>query len=1470
MRKKNTPSDRDALGDLESVLSKDSRDLPALKAIATIYEADRNWGQLTETIERIIETFQMEADELKAYYAKLGTIYSDNMQRPRQAIEAWRYASLVDPSDLEPLRALEKLYTDEGMWDELVEVLGRRAELHAGDEMVDIFLRQARVYEDRLDAPLRAKASYARILTLAPLHPLAFERSVAIESKKSNWGEVTELHLNRLGVVVEKDERVLLYHALAKIYEEHLRELDKAFIVMQTAFEEDHSNDITVSHLERLASTAGKWDDLLASANRVLQAEEDHRTRNELCLRIGKWYADELCCPEYAIGYYQQVLQLNPYHLVALEFIGELYRGTKQWNELAAVLERAAKREPDAERQKLLYLELGQLYEDHLQNAPLARDAYKAALNLDPSLKEAILALERMLNAEGNWRELLPVLRNKLDLFEEDPDSRAAIHLRMGEVFEEHLADPQSAIDEYRRVLEVEPGHLPALKGLERLFGKRERWQDLLEVLGLELEYARSERERIHLLERIAQMQEEEFVRPDQAAEKYERILKIDPSHENAHIALERLYRHLAMWRELMATLERHLNILSDRTAKIECYVQMGEVYATQLQEGDRALGVYKKILDLDRHHAVALDQLASLQTRKGDWAGAEKALARLAKTATTPQQKIDLLYRLGKLNEDNLKKRDVAAEYYRSALDIEPGYSPALAALKQIYLDEGQWIPACRVLEAQQQHAPNPRQRSKLQLALGELCADKLHDDARAAKWYEEALRSDADNQEAIDILVDLYIKAEQWREAEALLDRLILSGEKTAAAQMQSVYRKTAQVAEKLGNLKKALKAYRAAFALNKSHLETAFRLADIHSRLAQWNEAHTLFKWLLSHLPDEPKEQALVEIYYRLGIIEAKLDNARKAQKMFDKVLKIDAGNRHALTAIADLYAEQKNWKKVIHYKQVLTDAVNGQEKSRLLVEIGDVWKQQLEQPKKAISFYVEATEHSPTDRAILHKLLPVYQQIKQWQKVIDVIGRLISLETDNENFARLYYSMGVVFRDEIHSAEDAVEKFNLSLDYSAENLKAFEAIDRILTERKDWKSLERSYRKMLFRLSGKGRTDLEIQLWHNLGEIYRTRMGQSEPAAEAFKMASALDPDNKSRHEVLVELYASMPDSADKAVAEYQGLIQRSPRHVEYYKKLCRLYWDNRQYDKAWCLCAALVYFDKAGDKERQFFEKHKKRGQARTQARLKNEHWFQYLFHQEESVYVGKVFEAVTRAIRNLRVQPLRAFDLKKGHNRRPSDKDVLSKSFFYAAQVLNLPVIPELYLQKNSPGGLSFVITDPMATACGSTLLSGYSPQDILFLTAKHLTYYRPEHYIRWLLPTQGDLKLLLLAAMKIGAPGIKLPKDKSGALDRYVGALQQQLQPLEAEMVGKVIRRFVKSGEIMDVKKWVRAVEITSCRAGLLLVSDLAVAARMVQDEAGAGKDVPAQEKIKELLLFSVSEEYFRLRAALGISVGT
>jgi hypothetical protein len=98
---------------------------------------------------------------------------------------------------------------------------------------------------------------------------------------------------------------------------------------------------------------------------------------------------------------------------------------------------------------------------------------------------------------------------------------------------------------------------------------------------------------------------------------------------------------------------------------------------------------------------------------------------------------------------------------------------------------------------------------------------------------------------------------------------------------------------------------------------------------------------------------------------------------------------------------------------------------------------------------------------------------------------------------------------------------------------------------------------------------------------------------------------------------------------------------------------------------------------------------------------------------------------------------------------------------------------------------------------------------------------------------------------------------------------LRKALPPALAEQVGAAARKLVVlRGENLDMGKWVAATELTAGRAALLIGGDLGAAARVLWGEPAASAASPAKDRLKDLIAFSVSEEYFACRKLLGLVV--
>ncbi len=1468
---------RNAIDNWQRVLDIDPTHTGALFALIEIHRTAGEVQELVDCLHRVIEVGAATLDDatIETCYMELGALYEGTLEQPADAIDAYTKALDVNPGNFAAMDALERLYAANADWEAQIEIFERRAEaLDDPEAKVQTLLTIAKTWADPAEQPDRGTSAYQRVLTIQPTHVEAFAEIEKLHEAAGRWEELSELYMSRYENTDDVPGRVALLQKLAGVQEQHLDSKEEAFQALQLAWEEDYTNPDT-AELERVAGLTQKWNDLLGAANAALKQATDPAQKIAICLACAKWYGSALGRPEYAIPYYQQILALDPANVPATRQMADLYRSTQQWETLKQVLGRLVDITSDASEKARVYVELGDLAATHLGTPEQSRGHYQQALDTDPRSIGALEALERVYQESGEWPALLDVLRRKADALE-TPEEVLQAKLQIAEAYEVRTGDLDEAVATYRQVLDTDPMNLRALKGLERLYAQREQWQELLEVLEKQYECVSTEKERIQILLRVAAMWEEEFVKPEKAAERLEAVIEIDPSNDAAYRALERIYRGLQRWERLIETYERHVSSTPDRTEKQQLLAAIGDVYNAELHDPDRAVDAYLNITAINPDNVTALDALTRIYDKRGDHSQALDTMMHLAKLLHDPQAVVDLRYRIGRLLDVHIGDRVSAVEQYQSALDVEPGHLPSLEAMRKIHLDGGDWLAAARTLEQEAQHQAQPRLVSRLLVDLGRLYEDKLDEHERAIACFRAAFQQDEDNEDAALPLAEEAMRSEDFESAKPLLDMLVKRSGKREPEEQQRLAFMLGEAARKTNDNEAAIKALSKAHQIDQHHLPTLFALSGAYYAAQNWDQAQRYYQLLLIRNEELNGEQR-TDIQYHLGVIKREQGDRRKALNMFDRALDETPTHRPTLEAMVGLYESQNDWEQVIHYKKRILDLVEGDERFKMLEEIGDLWSEKVKNSSKAVEAYYDALEMRPKTHKLLHKILILHQSTKQWDSAIEVIERIAALvdeqsaseEARNAQKAKYKYTIGVILRDEVKDLDRALAELDAALGLDPSQLKAFEAINKILNGRKDWKQLERAFRKMIHRVSGKTfpgneNRELEHTLWHNLGVIYRDRMHQADHAVESFKMASQIRPDSEQEHQILAELYATIPGRLEDAIVEQQWLLRQDPYRIEAYQALYRLYFEARQYDKAWCLASTLTFLKKADQEQQQFFEQYRVRGPIRPTSRLDDELWLKHLAHADADLVVSKIFSQVWPAILSMRGQSDREAGLAAKYQVDPATHTgAFPRTFGFVAQVLGLPA-PRLFLRQDVAGGLTHLRVFPLASLCGSTLLTGFQPLDLMFIAARHLTDYRPEFYIRTLLPSNMELKAVLMGALRLAnlVPG-------DAQTDQTAQEIRKYLQAPQIDAVGTLGRRFMQAGARTDIKKWLQGVEITACRAGFLVSNDLETSARMVQALGATGPvDLPAKEKIKELVLFSVSEEYFRLRDALGIKI--
>jgi hypothetical protein len=284
-------------------------------------------------------------------------------------------------------------------------------------------------------------------------------------------------------------------------------------------------------------------------------------------------------------------------------------------------------------------------------------------------------------------------------------------------------------------------------------------------------------------------------------------------------------------------------------------------------------------------------------------------------------------------------------------------------------------------------------------------------------------------------------------------------------------------------------------------------------------------------------------------------------------------------------------------------------------------------------------------------------------------------------------------------------------------------------------------------------------------------------------------------------------------------------------------------------------------------EERFFKRMRPEGPAAAQDRLSDDDWAA-LMHPDADPLLTAIFATIEPAVLRKNGQPLEALGYQLAYKvdlaRHPYP---MSQTIYYACGVLG-QTPPNTFQNPNDPSGISFLHASEPGIVLGAAALAMDLPtQAAAFIASRHLAYYRSGLYMRHLVPTGTGLRAWLFAAIKLINPSFPVNKELEGQVKENLGVLEPMIVGGAKDQLASSVTKLLQSGAI-DLKKWVAAIDLTADRAGMLVANDLELANEMIRAADDASSAVPQKERIKELQLYAVSEEYFAARRKLQINI--
>jgi golgin subfamily B member 1 len=146
------------------------------------------------------------------------------------------------------------------------------------------------------------------------------------------------------------------------------------------------------------------------------------------------------------------------------------------------------------------------------------------------------------------------------------------------------------------------------------------------------------------------------------------------------------------------------------------------------------------------------------------------------------------------------------------------------------------------------------------------------------------------------------------------------------------------------------------------------------------------------------------------------------------------------------------------------------------------------------------------------------------------------------------------------------------------------------------------------------------------------------------------------------------------------------------------------------------------------------------------------------------------------------------------------------------------------------------------------------------------MAFSRPELAMARLHPLE-DLEAIVQAAIVSVVPNHVATGDAE-AVDRARRKLEKSFSEAARQPLSRAVREVLRDPTQLDLRSYLEGVEHTANRAGVLLCTEVDVAMRCFAQDQGAAARLPLRSKVRDLMIFCLSEPYFKLRQSLGISV--
>lgn len=749
-------------------------------------------GRFEDLAQQLAERRRDVSDadpEALALDLRRARLLMDQLGQLEEAASLYRAIRTRHPECGEATEGLEQTLRSSHDSAGLVELLECRAQDEPDPAArAHLDLERAALLEEAIGDEPAALALLTQLADVAPeaepaVAALAAVRIERLLERRGEWS-VLRTRLERALEDGDETDRLALRERLAGLCRDRLGDREGAIAHLEAigACAPDRS-DVWCS-LASLYEELDRGDDLLRAMESELAADPAadralvlHARAAHLCaVRASEASDPDADFAARARRHYERVLELEPTHSEASEYLIERYEAEDRPADVARLLETrlAGGQRPgaagDARTRLALVLRLAKLRAERLADRRGAIGLLEEAIAGGEARSTIAAPLADLYEAECLDEPLAELCRRAAAAAPGAPERAgwttrlAATLARRGEL--------RAAADAYCEALVDRPGDRDIEAALRDLYRQLDEPAALAALIEAEIPRARPA-EQIRLRLELVALLTHRLERPDEALEQLRAVLAVEPDHDDALTAALALSEQLGRQTDMLAMLDLRLEAMPAGPERARLLERRGDLLAGALDRPEEAASAYREAVALASDPRSARRSLRRVMERLGRWSAVLDCL-HLDAQAAEPDERVTILERAVTIAREHVSL-DATLPWLERLRAERPDDPDIVSQMADVHRKAGRPEALLRALEQEIELVDDPARRRDLHVARARILERELRAPGRALVAYETATAISPDDPAILAELDRLYDLMGRVADRVAVLERRI-----------------------------------------------------------------------------------------------------------------------------------------------------------------------------------------------------------------------------------------------------------------------------------------------------------------------------------------------------------------------------------------------------------------------------------------------------------------------------------------------------------------------------------------------------------------------------------------------------------------------------------------------------------------------------------------------------------------------